>query len=199
MAIERLRRRDLVHVSKSLLLLACTLVAPHAVIAYDRNVHKELTRFLAQSAGLTVTAAVDIANEDQRVDDDLSTGPYLNPNSRRLYHFVDSNRLAELRSAVFDSCALVDAGFYFHALEDSYSHAGLGWLLGQGFDRSYDQTYLNAESVEKAMRMAEKKFSEFEALKQRCHQLEGSPARRWQDIASLVLKFVSARKPPMLP
>jgi hypothetical protein len=98
--------------------IVVAILSPATLDGYNRNVHYELTRFLAQSAGLSITAAIAIANEDQRVDDDISTGPYLNPNSRRLYHFVSPERLDELRKAVVSSCSLTDAGFYFHALEE---------------------------------------------------------------------------------
>jgi hypothetical protein len=124
---------------------------PHAVSAYELEVHFQVTMWIAELSGFTRPDALEIAKYDQATDDDPATQPYPGPPAsdisghqrRRQYHFVVSaRRFDELRQEAFDfdcssrlnSSAYRRIGYYLHAIEDSYSHRTYGPMWGQGLD-----------------------------------------------------------------
>ncbi|MGI8639402.1 MAG: DUF6765 family protein, partial [Pyrinomonadaceae bacterium] len=152
---------------------------------YEEDVHRDLTRTLAYAAGFSMEEATTIANADQYVDDNPETKPdRIFPISkgiqqRRDYHFTDEERRDELwegfalyatfAKAAEDTSkdfwdpsgekrtkALTNLGVYFHAQQDSFSHAGFEAVYGHmNAGHAPDKTFNN---VNKANAMARDTF-----------------------------------------
>jgi hypothetical protein len=122
------------------------LTAPvTSAAAYEFDVHFTITIWLAEMVGFASDDAYEIAKYDQATDDDPATGPltggYLDRASvkrRRLYHFPNADRMAELRRAA-ERCPrggrlsardFKAVGWYLHAFEDVYAHKSHGPWLG---------------------------------------------------------------------
>lgn len=164
--------------------------AMSGVARYEDNMHLGLTQFLAISVGLDVKSAIDIAQADRETDYGV-TGPFASRRARALYHFVTQQRLDELSKDALSKCDVKPIGQWLHALEDSFSHEGYGPTLGHAFDgHTPDLAYLNPD---KAMRMAQRKFSELQNVKQRCPKLGNASGKRWEDIQQEVRTMVEEK------
>ena len=138
------------------------------VETYQKDVHKYLTKYLAENAGFTSAEATEIARGNYRVDTRLLTQPLtidtLMPgNPKEDYHFTSSERREEMRQAAYESGDLKLFGQYLHAFQDSFSHQkdgvpyspGVGHLnilekeWGAHVDRTYERPYL-ADQMAKA-------------------------------------------------
>ena len=73
--------------SIALILILQLVLSVNKPVAYEENVHYELTRFLAVSAGLKDDIAFEIARADQGTDEDPATSPW-SYTARKMYHFV---------------------------------------------------------------------------------------------------------------
>ncbi|MBI3266401.1 MAG: hypothetical protein HYZ67_05010 [Chlamydiae bacterium] len=129
-----------------------------SVQAYERDVHLDVTNYLAIKGGMSPQDAVVVAKANQWTDDDPKRSPWASEEARRLYHFVTPARLAELRKDAFDSLDAEKFGTYLHAFQDSFSHAGYGPKVGHLFKRHEpDKTY---NDPEKAMLMEQGTYQE---------------------------------------
>jgi hypothetical protein len=114
---------------------------PLAAPVYEEDVHLTLTEVLALAAGFGIAEAREIAYYNQDVDNDPSTTPMpLGPwdevsgagtKRRRLWHFTSAARRAQVKREYQQSGSTKDLGRYMHVLQDSYSHEGLGAIIGQ--------------------------------------------------------------------
>ncbi len=182
-------------------LLLAALVMRSLLVAgdaegYDPNVHYELTRFLAVSAGFKDVLAVSVARGDEGVDDDPRTSPWSSIESRELYHFVSSRRLADLREDSVSTCDTHKISVYMHALEDSFPHEGFRPLLGHFPDPTPDWAWWD---LPRAMQMAKIKFSELLDLGKWCSALANQKPRNWKDIETTVHDFLQLHNDGRLP
>jgi RHS repeat-associated protein len=94
---------------------------------YEVDVHQYLTQFLADNAGFG-KRSVEIGQQTQNLDLDARDAMAGGRKNYILYHFVSKKRLAQMWNAVLPNNTFDhDAGEYFHALEDTYSHCtGVG-------------------------------------------------------------------------
>jgi hypothetical protein len=108
-----------------------------------RKTYAAETEVLALAAGFSIQQAEGIANATQWPDDPRS-GVYpvdytrAAMEARRLYHFTDQTRRDALWKNFSDLVAEGNPeaysalGTFLHAQEDSFSHEGFGYKLGQG-------------------------------------------------------------------
>jgi len=129
----------------------------NVVYGYDDDTHLALTYYLAIKVGYTPDEARMIANANIRVDYDKKTSPlnYFDLKVRGDHHaFVDNagfldasmnKKLAEgylkarkdeLRE---EAVKKGNPGSLLHFVQDSYSHEGYGNLLGQIWNRNWNQ------------------------------------------------------------
>jgi RHS repeat-associated protein len=103
---------------------------------YEEDVHRDLTVALAMAAGISASIATRIGSANQGVDDNPATSPMgLSPfgqavQIREDFHFTSQARRVDLYSAFEESGRPEDLGIFFHAQQDSYSHAGFGPRFG---------------------------------------------------------------------
>ena len=138
---------------------------------YEEDVHRDLTRMLAYAAGFSEKQSNQIAESNQRVDDDLHTSPYFNHKAREDFHFTTEERRNELwegfKTEVKNGAGQAEAalGRYFHALQDSFSHKkygpGIGHLLA-GHDP--DKTDLRQDVAESMAKETFKKMIDARTL-----------------------------------
>jgi RHS repeat-associated protein len=94
--------------------------------AYEKDVHYNLTKYLALQAGYSGSDAEKIAFADQGIDDNPKTSA--NPSSvlkkgfdaqKRAWHFSSSERVAEVFAKASSSGDLSDLGAALHCFQDS--------------------------------------------------------------------------------
>ncbi|MBV9497193.1 MAG: RHS repeat-associated core domain-containing protein [Acidobacteria bacterium] len=158
---------------------------------YEEDVHQRLTYALSRAAGFSASQAGAIANADQGVDENPDTQPFHNEEARTLYHFTTPARRTEMWGAFEKTGSLAALGQFFHAQQDSYSHAGYeparGHLFaGHGPDKTYKDTA-------KALKMA---FDTYSRLNQAADKLGISRKDRvaWDKIKNAVIAFNSAKE-----
>ena len=167
---------------------------------YDRDVHYDLTRSLALRAGWTPAEAAQIAAADQRVDDDVRTGPYGDRTASNNYHFSAGEFRERLRREAYAGGNNTLFGQYLHAEQDSYSHQrgqtgrdGEPYtpLVGHFFAGfAPDQTDLRPElSVQMAERTYQelRKFNELTRGRKTCDD--------WNNIRPVVAHRVRIKSP----
>lgn len=114
-------------------------------VAYEPDVHVNLTMALAMCAGFHDTDSATIAEWNQKVDDlpemtPMPLGVYnelMGDGVRRrlLWHFTTSDRRAELRRKYEQTISLEDLGKFMHVWQDQYSHADVGPVFGHLFTK----------------------------------------------------------------
>jgi RHS repeat-associated protein len=120
---------------------------------YERDVHYNLTYYLAKKAGFDINKSRQIATANQGVDESSITGPSAGREARRDYHFATPERLNQMLQAAYSTGDLNLFGQFLHTFQDSYSHAGYGSTTGHLMaGTTPDKTYNDAE---KANTMAE--------------------------------------------
>jgi RHS repeat-associated protein len=170
---------------------------------YEEDVHRYLTYVLALAAGFNSFSAKAIAAADQGVDDNPKTSPMgMSPfgepvEIRRLYHFTTDERRAEMWKKFEDTGSLKDLGMFFHAQQDSFSHAGYGPRLGHAKDgHDPDKTY---KDPTKADTMAADTFNKMQAalgaLLTKGGEKINYQAIDWSKIYPLIYEFNRATTP----
>lgn len=92
---------------------------------YQKDVHYDLTFWLARQAGYSVNDARAIAGADQGVDDSWKTCPIMcGVQARQDWHFTDNLRRSDLWNNAVQSGNLTALGQFLHAQQDAYSHRG---------------------------------------------------------------------------
>lgn len=165
------------------------------VLAYDRNVHFDVTYYLGRAAGLTEDDAIAIASADQGIDDDLKTGPYLYYSARRRYHFTTQAQRDSLKNAAIKTCSRAEFGGYLHAFEDEASHRGFGPKVGHYRDPAPDDAWRN---VPKALEMIANKYKELIEFKQTCKLKSLEAPRVWNDFEPVLRKYLANDRPSRL-
>ena len=147
---------------------------------YEKDVHYDLTLALAYAAGFTKDQATKIASATQAVDERDFSEPIgtlgTNYTARKLYHFTTEERRQKMWEDVKTHVSYYgytadnifhNSGYYFHALQDSYSHAGFGPVLGQATELPNDPTLPDKTDTDpdKADRMAQDTFTRLVAMK----------------------------------
>ncbi len=121
---------------------------------YERDVHYNLTQYLAVQAGYSSAKAELIAGANQGVDDETPANPF-KPRNFDLHFLPVARGVAMARSA----SGPTELGAALHSVQDAFSHAHYKWPLGHGLDNlagnSPDNT---ARDPNKAMVMAEWTF-----------------------------------------
>ncbi len=121
---------------------------------YERDVHYNLTQYLAVQAGYSSSKAELIAGANQGVDDETPANPF-KPRNFDLHFLPVARGVAMARSA----SGPTELGAALHSVQDAFSHAHYKWPLGHGLDNlagnSPDNT---ARDPNKAMVMAEWTF-----------------------------------------
>jgi hypothetical protein len=83
------------------------------------------------------------------VDDSQVTGPFVSEQARANYHFTTAQRRSDLWSIAATSGSLEALGTYFHAEQDSFSHADYGPTYGHLFaGHGPDKTYNDPEKAD---------------------------------------------------
>jgi RHS repeat-associated protein len=130
---------------------------------YEEDVHRDLTFALALAAGIAEPLATRIAAADQGVDDNPRTSPMgMSPAGeavriREAFHFTSAERRGELYDRFESTGSPEQLGIFFHAQQDSYSHAGYGPRAGHLADgHAPDKTFTDPA---KSDRMADNTFS----------------------------------------
>lgn len=115
---------------------------PLSPTMYEEDVHRDLTYVLALAAGFKAAEARAISKATQEVDEDPEKQPFASRKARRDYHFTTPQRRAEMWLLFEQSAQRRDRsetftrlGDYFHAQQDSYSHAGYNTITGHLIDR----------------------------------------------------------------
>jgi len=104
---------------------------------WERDVHYELTRVLAEAAGFGADEAAHIARADQFTDDNPATSPMgMLPfgeavERRARWHFTAGPRRRELWTQFKSTGSFDDLGIFLHAEQDSFSHVGFSARFGQ--------------------------------------------------------------------
>jgi hypothetical protein len=105
-------------------------------------VHEGLTYVVARAAGFSTSQAATIARADQGVDEDPDTEPFSSHAARRDYHFTTQGRRDQMWGAFASTGSLKSLGVFFHAQQDSFSHAGFGPTKGHlSAGHAPDKTY----------------------------------------------------------
>jgi RHS repeat-associated protein len=165
---------------------------------YERDVHQQLTYALALAAGINTSAAARIAAADQGVDDNPQTSPYRDARTRAMYHFTDPTRRDFMYDEFAGTGSPENLGVYLHAEQDSFSHAGFGPNLGQGWPpwtgTGPDKTY---NDPAKADTMARDTFNLLVSSASRIDKQLGAnfKALDWKVVSPLVQSFNRARTP----
>jgi len=155
---------------------------------YERDVHYNLTYYLAARAGFNIDQARQIATANQGVDDSPITGPFAGREARRDYHFASPERLNQMLQAAYATGNLNLFGQFLHAFQDSYSHAGYGPTVGHLLAGSApDKTY---NDVEKANRMAE---ATYQYMINFLQKIGVAATDNWSTFGDRVDQFNSAR------
>ena len=133
---------------------------------YGRDVHYDLTRWLAIQAGLQPGSANDIARANQGLDDNSGTNAITNPFAGGYWHFPSDSQLDQLRQTAMssggDHAAL---GQFLHALQDTYSHDG--WypsVPGHFFGGTEPDNVCN--DLGKALEMARDTYNQLRSYRQ---------------------------------
>lgn len=166
---------------------------------YERDVHYDLTEFLAEQAGFSERAAKQIAHEDQRVDESWRTEPIFSERRRREYHFTTSERREQMKSRAYKERSRKEFGKYLHAHQDSYSHQkgqkdGNGEKYGTEWGHLKDghrpdKAYVRPELAEQ---MAESTYRELRAFKE---HLSGKSQRDvWDAIREQVREMIKSKE-----
>lgn len=137
---------------------AFTMLVSSMTMAYDDEVHRNLTYALALAAGFHFPNAAYIAGTNVGVDYNADTQPlptgatdvYDNYERLRDWHFVTPERLKELDNKWRGSGSLDDLGMYMHTFQDSFSHRDLGPKLGQVGTRVDENGVVHRDSKNKA-------------------------------------------------
>jgi RHS repeat-associated protein len=157
---------------------------------YEEDVHHQLTYALSRAAGFSPAQAGAISGADQGVDDNPATSPFKSTEVRAAYHFTTPERRAQMWGAFEKTGSLTALGQFFHAQQDSYSHAGYGPKVGHAAaGHKPDKTY---NDPAKALRMA---FDTYSRLNQAADKL-GIPRgdrAAWGQIKSAVVAFNLAK------
>jgi|SoiMethySBSTD1v2_1073268.scaffolds.fasta_scaffold20379_4 RHS repeat-associated protein len=104
---------------------------------WERDVHYELTRVLAEAAGFGTGEAAHIAHANQFTDENPETSPMgMRPfgeavERRARWHFTGGARRQELWTQFKSTGSLDDLGIFLHAEQDSFSHVGFSARFGQ--------------------------------------------------------------------
>lgn len=155
---------------------------------YERDVHYNLTYYLAVKAGFNRDQAGQIAFTNQGVDESNVTGPFAGREARRDYHFVTQERLNQMLQSAYTTGDLSLFGQFLHAFQDTYSHAGYGPTIGHLFaGTAPDKTY---NDVEKANRMAEGTYRHMLNFLQK---LGTTTTSNWADVRDRIDQFNRAR------
>jgi len=155
---------------------------------YERDVHYNLTYYLAVKAGFSKNQARIIASANQGVDESKVTGPFAGVQARRDYHFVTQERLRQMYDQAYKTGDLELMGQFFHAFQDSYSHAGYEPKRGHIIDGTApDKTY---NDPEKANEMAKATYEYMIIFVKR---QGGNPTNNWDAIKDKVDQFNRAR------
>ena len=171
-------------------LFAATVIGPNC-FAYNTKVHKTLTAFLLEEAGIAHDSALRIAEIDEGMDGP-ETNAFRSLEMRQRYHFVSARQLSNLRIEAFSTCAAVPLGRFLHALEDSFSHEGYGAVLGHGWTPTPDWP---DNDVPKALDMARTKFFEAGLIRSQCSALRGTRTpQTWSVISNRVRDFLQEPK-----
>ena len=155
---------------------------------YERDVHYNLTYYLAVKTGFTQNQAKQIAAANQGVDDSRITGSFVSEEARRDYHFVTPERLNQMLQAAYSTNDLTLFGQFLHAYQDSYAHAGFEPRYGHIIYRSAPDKTFN--DVGKANKMAEGTYRHLSNFLQR---LGVAPNGNWADVRDRVDQFNRAR------
>gem|GEM_PF-5772183 len=123
---------------------------------YQKDVHKYLTKYLAENAGFTPEEARQIAAGDYRVDTRLGKEPILSESAREKYHFTSPKRLEEMRDLAYQTGDKRLFGEYLHALQDSFSHQ----RDGVPYDSAFGHAKLDSENWISTVRLDEIKTSD---------------------------------------
>ena len=97
---------------------------------YGKSVHIGWTDNLARWLGYPSCAIQQITSANQGIDDNPDTSPWAGVEARRLWHFPTPERVRYLIDKAYGSCKYDDLGKALHALQDSFSHAGFGPVMG---------------------------------------------------------------------
>ncbi|HUP62631.1 MAG TPA: RHS repeat-associated core domain-containing protein, partial [Thermoanaerobaculia bacterium] len=157
---------------------------------YEEDVHHQLTYALSRAAGFSPSQAGAIAGANQSVDDNPATSPFKSTEVRAAYHFTTDERRGQMWSTFEKAGSLTALGQFFHAQQDSFSHAGYGAKVGHAAaGHEPDKTY---NDPAKAMRMA---FDTYSRLNQAADKLgiPRSDRAAWGQIRGAVVAFNLAR------
>jgi len=180
-----------------------TSVDPYGL--YEKDVHKYLTMFLAQSAGINATdckfSAQDLGREAQQLDEEGDprnpiTGGYW---ARLQYHFTTESRRKSMFDEAIKTCKARDAGEFIHAFQDSFSHQmgktrknesqfadRYGSDAGHAMDGHYpDWTWLRPELADQ---MAQETYEHIKTFATKCCRCE-LKSKAWSEIGHQVRAF----------
>jgi RHS repeat-associated protein len=155
---------------------------------WQRDVHYDLTKWLARQAGFSPDAADAVASANQGMDDSWETCPTTCGFQARKDHFPTKERLAELWNTALRG-GLIDLGRFLHSRQDSFSHAGYGPALGHSGAGSAPDITCNRPEL--AMRMAQDTYNHLRAYREAQNGMEepdnwdylknmvGRKIRRW--------------------
>ena len=121
---------------------------------YERDVHFNLTQYLAIQAGYSAPEAQKIATANLMVDQETRANP-LKPKNFAL-HFLPAAQAIEITR---NASGAEQLGAALHSVQDAFSHAHYGWPFGHAVDNLLGNSPDNtARDTKKAMAMAEWTF-----------------------------------------
>lgn len=121
---------------------------------YQEDVHYDLTKYLAEKAGLPEEYARAIADGDQGTDDNNITEPFSSVQARREYHFTTEQQRDKMKQIAYETNDIRLFGEYLHALQDSYAHTLFNIPFEEVFGHIYatslvDKTYMRPAMADK--------------------------------------------------
>jgi RHS repeat-associated protein len=168
---------------------------------YEKDVHYNLTEYLAKKAGFSKKHAKEIAYWNQNVDEDKKTEPFAGKEVRKEWHFPIEKMGDEVernspvaRQKVDDAIknkkntSFKDFGRGLHVLQDSYSHEGYGARLGHAsVGHDPDRTYLDRK---KSLEMAHETYQTMQSyLKERGYKVKDEWNKIEKDVAGKIDEF----------
>jgi uncharacterized protein RhaS with RHS repeats len=157
---------------------------------YQRDVHYDLTRWLALQVGYSDAAATTIAGANQGIDDSRRTCPILcGEQARADWHFTTDTQLANLWTSALGG-SVTDLGQFLHAQQDSFAHAGYGPQIGHIADGTTPD--ITCRRPELAMTMARDTYNKLRMYMQTKTGLATSD--NWDQLQEMVGRKVRTCK-----
>jgi len=171
---------------------------------FRTDFHHDVTQILALAAGYDSQDAAFLAYYTELPDHDFRNAMDLGSavlnaghsyDLRADFHFASPERLAEMKGAAESGGNFYEVGGYLHALQDSFSHAGFGPLVGHTTPLLRNPTpagYRNSYDVDTTAKRPDVAFSAAQATFSFLTKLHGGkPKVTWAALSEALYGYLS--------